>query len=71
MYVKNFAHLMELSREKKSKKIAVVAADDNEVLEVVAKAEENGLAEFILIGDKAKIEKLISKRFEVEIRNYR
>ncbi|WMJ78537.1 MULTISPECIES: bifunctional enoyl-CoA hydratase/phosphate acetyltransferase [unclassified Sedimentibacter] len=60
MYVKNFAHLMELSREKKSKKIAVVAADDNEVLEVVAKAEENGLAEFILIGDKAKIEKLIS-----------
>lgn len=59
MYVKNFEHLMELARGRNSNKVAVVAADDLEVLEVIAKAEEINLAEFILIGDAAKIKKII------------
>lgn len=62
MFVKNFEHLMELARERKSNKIAVVAADDLEVLEVIAKAEEINLAEFILIGDAAKIKKIIEDK---------
>jgi phosphate butyryltransferase len=55
MYVRNFQHLLELAKEKPTKKIAVVAADDAEVLEVVEKAESIDLAEFILIGDSTKI----------------
>ncbi|MGD9568738.1 MAG: bifunctional enoyl-CoA hydratase/phosphate acetyltransferase [Sedimentibacter sp.] len=57
--IKNFEHLMELAKAKDSKKIAVVAADDLEVLEVIAKAEEIKLAEFILVGDANKIKKII------------
>jgi phosphate butyryltransferase len=55
MYVKNFQHLLKLAKEKPTKKIAVVAADDAEVLEVIEKAESMDLAEFVLIGDLAKI----------------
>lgn len=61
MHVKNFKQLMKLAIEKESKKIAVVAADDMEVLEVVAKAEEINLAGFILIGDISKMKEIIEK----------
>ncbi len=57
--IKNFEHLLELAKQKESKKIAVVAADDLEVLEVISKAEELNLAEFILIGDMNKMKKII------------
>lgn len=59
--IKNFEHLMELAKQKESKKIAVVAADDLEVLEVIAKAEELNLAEFILVGDVKKIKSIIEE----------
>jgi phosphate butyryltransferase len=55
MCVKNFQHLLKLAKEKPTKKIAVVVADDAEVLEVIEKAESIKLAEFILIGDSVKI----------------
>lgn len=42
----------------KKKKIALVAAEDDELLELVEKAQELNLAEFILIGDREKIEKI-------------
>jgi phosphate butyryltransferase len=57
--IKNFEHLMELAKAKDSKKVAVVAADDLEVLEVIVKAEEINLADFILVGDANKIKKII------------
>lgn len=59
--IKNFEHLVELAKEKDSKKVAVVAADDLEVLEVISKAEELGLADFILIGDESKMKKIIEE----------
>lgn len=59
--IKSFGHLMELAIEKDSKKVAVVAADDLEVLEVIAKAEELNLADFILIGDVSKINEIIKE----------
>lgn len=61
MFIKNFNHLMELAKDKKSKKVAVVAADDLEVLEVIFRAEQISLAEFILIGDITKMNKIISE----------
>lgn len=59
--IKNFEHLIQLAKEKDSKKVAVVAADDLEVLEVIAKAEELNLADFILVGDADKIKKIIEE----------
>jgi phosphate butyryltransferase len=60
--IKNFKHLLELAKEKESNKIAVVAADDIEILDVIAKAEELNLADFILVGDAGKIRKIIEER---------
>ena len=60
--IKNFKHLLELAKEKESNKIAVVAADDIEILDVIAKAEELNLADFILVGDADKIKKIIEER---------
>ena len=57
--IKNFKQLMDLSIKKKSKKIAVAAADDIEELTVVANAEKLNLADFILIGDVKKMKELI------------
>lgn len=62
MYVKNFEHLMEIAKKKKSKRVAVVAADDFEVIEVIAKAEDIKLADFILIGDGKKIREITQKK---------
>lgn len=57
--IKNFEHLVELAKAKNSKKVAVVAADELEVLEVISRAEELNLAEFILLGDVAKMNRII------------
>ena len=62
MDVKNFEHLMDLVKYKHAKKIAVAAAADAEVLEVVERAESIKLAEFILIGDAAKIKNIIKDK---------
>ena len=61
MEIKNFNQLMELAIKKESKKIAVVAADDLSILEVIEKAEGMNLAEFILIGNEVEIKRLISE----------
>ena len=59
MFVKNFEHLLQLVKEMPCKKIAVAAADNEEVLHVVALAEAEGLGDFILIGDSDSIKKII------------
>lgn len=61
MKIKNFNQLMELAIKKESNRIAVAAADDLNILEVISKAEEINLSEFLLIGDKSEIERLISQ----------
>jgi len=56
--IKNLDDLIEQVKCKEKKKIAVAAAEDLEVLEVVEEAIELKLAEFILIGNKEEIEKI-------------
>ena len=55
-------NIAKIAKEKESNKIAVVAADDIEILDVIAKAEELNLADFILVGDAGKIRKIIEER---------
>lgn len=61
MLVKNFDHLLELVKQKGKKKVVIISADDLDLLKVASKAEEMELAEFILLGDPAEIEKIISE----------
>ncbi len=56
--IKNFDDLIEQVKCKEKKKIVVAAAEDIEVLEVVEEVTKLGLADFILVGEKAKIEKI-------------
>ncbi|QIB67861.1 bifunctional enoyl-CoA hydratase/phosphate acetyltransferase [Aminipila butyrica] len=56
--MKSFQQLLEFAQKNESKRIVVPAADDLEVLEVIAKAEEYDLADFILIGNREKIKTL-------------
>lgn len=60
MKIKNFKQLIEASIMKKSNKIAVVAGEDLGILQVIAKAEEIGLSEFIIIGDESEIRSIIN-----------
>lgn len=67
MKVKNFKHLLQLAKEKDAKKVAVVAADDKEIIEVIEKAEKEGLANFILIGSENKIKNILKEgNFEIQ-----
>lgn len=60
MKIKNFKQLIEASIIKKSNKIAVVAGENLGILQVIAKAEEIGLSEFIIIGDESEIRSIIN-----------
>lgn len=62
--IKNLNDLIEQIKSKrwrKKKRIIVVAAEDLDILEIVEKATELKLGEFILVGDKEKIEEIAIK----------
>lgn len=68
--IKSLNDLLEQVKNREKRKIAIAAAEDLEVLEVVEMAEELKLAEFILVGDKEQIEKLAAdnnKKLNCEI----
>jgi len=58
MAVQNFAQLMELAQQQGPKTVAVAAAAQETVLLAVNEAEERGIADVILIGDRPKIESI-------------
>lgn len=58
MPVKNFAQLMALAQERGPKTVAVAAAAQEAVLLAVNEAEELGIADVLLIGDQAEIERI-------------
>ncbi len=58
MMVKSFAHLIELVKKGPKITIAMGGAEDLEELKLVERAEQEGIAEFILLGDKAKINQI-------------
>ncbi len=53
--IKNFEQLLEVAKTQKKMRLAVAAAEDNDVLGAVVKATEMGLIDSILIGDEAQI----------------
>ncbi len=54
--------LIERATRYTEKTVAVAAAEDNEVIEAVAKAVEMNLANFLLFGDKLKIQQIIESQ---------
>lgn len=56
--IKDFKELLELARSKGSRKMAVAMAADREVLLAVKNANELGIVDPILVGDKEEIEKI-------------
>ncbi|QXM06326.1 bifunctional enoyl-CoA hydratase/phosphate acetyltransferase [Crassaminicella indica] len=59
--IKNFEELIKAAKEQKKMRLAVAAAQDEEVLVAVCNAAEIGIIEPVLIGDKEKIERIASE----------
>ncbi|MDR3565348.1 MAG: phosphate butyryltransferase [Negativicutes bacterium] len=59
--MKNFAQILDAVRGLPPKRVAVAVAQDDAVLEAVKGAKERGVADFILVGDAAKIEAVANK----------
>lgn len=57
--IQDFRHLLEEVAKKPRRTVAIAAADDLDTLQVVEEAEKKNLAEFILIGDEAKIREIM------------
>ena len=58
---KNFDDLLTKLKVATTKKLAVAVAQDEPVLEAVKAAKDRGIAEAVLVGDKAKIEEVAAK----------
>lgn len=58
---KNFDDLLSKLKVAEKKTLAVAVAQDEPVLEAVKAAKDKGIAEAILVGDKAKIEEVATK----------
>jgi phosphate butyryltransferase len=54
--IKSFEGLISKVKECEKKKVSVAVAQDDAVLEAVAAARDQGIADAVLVGDKAKIE---------------
>lgn len=59
--INNFEGLISKVKEVEKKKVAVAVAQDDAVLEAVAAARDQGIADAILVGDKAKIEAIAAE----------
>ena len=58
---KSFEHLFSQLKAAETKKVAVAVAQDEPVLEAVKAAKAHGIANAVLVGDKAKIEEIAAK----------
>lgn len=56
--IKNFDELIEIVKQQPKMKLAVAAAEDEEVLVAVDEAAKIGIVDAILVGDKDKIHKI-------------
>lgn len=57
--IANFNELHQLVKDARSKKVALVSAENPVLIEAAARAQQEGLAEFILVGNARKIQSLI------------
>ncbi|MDO4710403.1 MAG: bifunctional enoyl-CoA hydratase/phosphate acetyltransferase [Peptostreptococcaceae bacterium] len=65
--IKNFDDLISKAKKKKISNVAVVAAEDESVLEAIKISQEYGFVHPILIGDRMKIDMIAKK---IELTNY-
>lgn len=66
---RNFNDLFSKLKEIKTKKVAVAVAQDEPVLEAVKEANEKGIANAVLVGDKEKIQE-IAKRIDMDLTKF-
>jgi len=59
--IKNFADLLNAAKNQQKMKLAVAAAQDEDVLVAVCQAAEQGIVDPVLVGDIEKIKELASK----------
>lgn len=59
--LENLSQLLKLVKLNKKRTIAVVAAEDEDIIEVVNRAHNMDIADFILIGDKDEIMRVASE----------
>lgn len=67
--INNFSDLIAQVKECEMKKLSVAVAQDDAVLEAVAAAKAQGIADAVLVGDKAKIE-AIAAEINVDISSF-
>jgi phosphate butyryltransferase len=61
LMIKNFEDVLQKVKSLNTKKIAVAVAQDKPVLEAIKDAQEQGIADAILVGDKSKIQEVASE----------
>jgi phosphate butyryltransferase len=59
--IKSFEDVLQKVKSQQMKKVAVAVAQDEPVLEAIRDAKKQGIADAILVGDKAEIEKVAAK----------
>ena len=59
--ITSFAGLISKVKECEKKKVSVAVAQDDAVLEAVAAARDQGIADAVLVGDQAKIEAIAAE----------
>jgi len=64
--IRNLSQVLEAVRAFKPKLVAVAVAQDDAVLEAVKGAKERGVADFLLVGDSAKI-KAVGDRLGIDL----
>jgi phosphate butyryltransferase len=60
MSVSSFQKLHELVKDRPPKRVALIAAEDPVLIEAATRAQSEGLAEFVLVGNARKIQTLSS-----------
>ncbi len=64
--IKHLNELVEIAKQKKTRKIAVAAAGDQDILEAIRNARKEGIIEPILVGEKLKIQEIAKKiKFDI------
>ena len=67
--IKNFDELLQIAKEGPKMKLAVAAAQDDEVLLAVEEARKLGFIDAILVGDRDKILD-IGQKFSIDLANF-
>jgi phosphate butyryltransferase len=57
--IRNFDELMKEARGREAGKIAIAAPEESGIIQLVKKATEQGIAQFILVGDQGRIRELL------------